>query len=248
MSYSPKHRAPKQHSARQRLAGAAVAGAASLGAAVLVAPSASATPSVSSAPAAATAGNVWDRVAKCESGGNWKINTGNGYYGGLQFSYRTWLGFGGGKYAKTANRATKAQQIEIAKKVLKVQGPGAWPTCSKRAGLTRANGLAAGATGAPKKTVKPAPSRSTTRSGKLTIDGRFGPTTKRHLERWIGGSVNGSMSKADVRKFEAKVGGSRNGTFRSDDIRRLQRMTGAGVDGVWGPQTTRQLQRYLNSR
>ncbi|MGW4032233.1 transglycosylase family protein [Streptomyces sp. NPDC004838] len=77
---------------------------------------------------------VWDRIAKCESGGNWRINTGNGYYGGLQFSAGTWRAFGGKAYASTADRATKAQQIAIATKVQKSQGWGAWPTCSKRAG------------------------------------------------------------------------------------------------------------------
>ena len=71
----------------------------------------------------------WDKVAKCESGGNWSINTGNGYYGGLQFSASTWKAFGGTKYAATANKASKAQQIAIANKVWKGQGKGAWPTC-----------------------------------------------------------------------------------------------------------------------
>ncbi len=93
-------------------------------------------------PPAAAASTVWDRVARCESGGNWKINTGNGYYGGLQFSARTWSGFGGGKYASRANRATKGEQIAIARRVLAGQGPGAWPTCSRKAGLTKSNGKA----------------------------------------------------------------------------------------------------------
>jgi len=97
--------------------------------------------SVGAAPASA-AGTVWDKVAKCESGGNWKINTGNGYYGGLQFASRTWKGFGGGKYASSAHRATKAEQIAIARRVLASQGPGAWATCSRRAGLTKSNGKA----------------------------------------------------------------------------------------------------------
>ncbi len=107
------------------------------------------------APAQA-AGTVWDRVAQCESGGNWSINTGNGYHGGLQFSRSTWLAYGGGQYAPTANKASKAQQIAIAKKTLKGQGPGAWPVCSKRAGLTRSNGAAAfaGSTGTKAVTVK----------------------------------------------------------------------------------------------
>jgi multidrug efflux pump subunit AcrA (membrane-fusion protein) len=80
-------------------------------------------------PAPAPSGHDWDAVAMCESGGNWSINTGNGYYGGLQFSSSTWLGFGGGAYAPRADLATKAQQIAIAEEVLAVQGPGAWPTC-----------------------------------------------------------------------------------------------------------------------
>ncbi len=94
------------------------------------------------APAAAATTTVWDRVAKCESGGNWKINTGNGYYGGLQFAAGTWNANGGRTYASQAHRATKAEQIAIARRVLAGQGPGAWPTCSRRAGLTKANGKA----------------------------------------------------------------------------------------------------------
>jgi nucleoid-associated protein YgaU len=94
-----------------------------------------------SVPAQA-ATTVWDRVAKCESGNRWHINTGNGYYGGLQFSSSTWKGFGGRKYGSQAHKATKAEQIAIARRVLAVQGPRAWPTCSRRAGLTKANGKA----------------------------------------------------------------------------------------------------------
>ncbi len=93
-------------------------------------------------PPAAAASTVWDKVARCESGGNWKINTGNGYYGGLQFSGRTWSGFGGGKYASRANKASKGEQIAIARRVLATQGPGAWPTCGRKAGLTKSNGKA----------------------------------------------------------------------------------------------------------
>ncbi|HET8915117.1 MAG TPA: transglycosylase family protein [Propionibacteriaceae bacterium] len=93
------------------------------------------------APAEA-ATSVWDRVAKCESGGNWKINTGNGYYGGVQFAAGTWNAYGGRTYANQANQATKAEQIAIARRVLAGQGPGAWPTCGRRAGLTKSNGQA----------------------------------------------------------------------------------------------------------
>jgi cell wall-associated NlpC family hydrolase len=92
---------------------------------------------ISGAPASAASSSTWDKVAKCESGGNWSINTGNGYYGGLQFSQSTWAGFGGTRYAARADLATRAQQITVAEKVLAVQGPGAWPVCGARAGLAR---------------------------------------------------------------------------------------------------------------
>ena len=94
---------------------------------------------VAAAPAEA-APSVWDRVAQCESGGNWKINTGNGYSGGLQFAAGTWRAYGGQTYASQAHLATEAEQIAIARRVLAGQGPGAWPVCSRRAGLTKSNG------------------------------------------------------------------------------------------------------------
>ena len=77
---------------------------------------------------AATDGE-WDQVARCESGGNWAINTGNGYHGGLQFSSGTWASHGGGQYAPAANMATKEEQIAVAERVLATQGKGAWPVC-----------------------------------------------------------------------------------------------------------------------
>ncbi|GAP52992.1 transglycosylase family protein [Streptomyces azureus] len=90
-----------------------------------------AAPLMAAGNASAATASEWDAVAQCESGGNWSINTGNGYYGGLQFSASTWSGYGGTKYASTADQATKAQQIEIAEKVLASQGKGAWPVCGK---------------------------------------------------------------------------------------------------------------------
>lgn len=78
---------------------------------------------------------VWDELAQCESGQNWSINTGNGFYGGLQFAPSTWTGFGGGQYAPSAHLATREQQIEIARKVQAVQGWGAWPACTAKMGL-----------------------------------------------------------------------------------------------------------------
>ncbi|WP_415032823.1 transglycosylase family protein [Gordonia sp. (in: high G+C Gram-positive bacteria)] len=80
-------------------------------------------------------GSVWDTLAQCEAGGNWHINTGNGFYGGVQFDYGTWLRHGGGKYAPRADLATREEQIEIAKKTQAAQGWGAWPACTAKMGL-----------------------------------------------------------------------------------------------------------------
>lgn len=79
--------------------------------------------------ASAAPAHNWDAVAECESGGNWAINTGNGYHGGLQFSPSTWAGYGGGEFAGTAYQATREQQIIVAERTLEGQGIGAWPTC-----------------------------------------------------------------------------------------------------------------------
>jgi nucleoid-associated protein YgaU len=88
-------------------------------------------------PAHAGSGVNWDAVAQCESGGNWGINTGNGYSGGLQFAPGTWAGNGGRQYAGNAHQATREQQIAVAERVLKSQGIKAWPTCGKRSGSTK---------------------------------------------------------------------------------------------------------------
>ncbi|WP_432138554.1 MULTISPECIES: transglycosylase family protein [unclassified Streptomyces] len=101
--------------------------------------------------AAAADSGVWDRIARCESGGNWHINTGNGYYGGLQFAGSTWRAYGGTAYAPTADGATREQQIAVATKVQRAQGWGAWPVCSARAGASGsapATGSASGGSGA----------------------------------------------------------------------------------------------------
>ncbi|GGW46943.1 hypothetical protein GCM10010503_24650 [Streptomyces lucensis JCM 4490] len=96
-----------------------------------------AIPLVAATTAEAADAATWNKVAACESSGNWSINTGNGYYGGLQFTQSTWEAYGGTHYAPRADMATRDQQIAVAEKVLDGQGPGAWPVCSVRAGLTR---------------------------------------------------------------------------------------------------------------
>ncbi|GAA1076269.1 hypothetical protein GCM10009665_79810 [Kitasatospora nipponensis] len=90
---------------------------------------------VTATASSAAAPTTWDKVAQCEATGNWSINSGNGFYGGLQFTQSTWAAYGGTAYAAQANQATKAQQITIGEKVLASQGPGAWPICSVKAGL-----------------------------------------------------------------------------------------------------------------
>ncbi|MFJ9010178.1 transglycosylase family protein [Streptomyces canus] len=96
-----------------------------------------AVPLIGTGTAQAADVDTWNKVAACESSNNWSINTGNGYYGGLQFTQSTWEAYGGTRYAGRADLATRDQQIAVAEKVLDGQGPGAWPACSVRAGLTR---------------------------------------------------------------------------------------------------------------
>ena len=93
------------------------------------------TPLLVAAPAAqAATDTTWDRVAQCESGGRWDINTGNGFHGGLQFTPTTWRSFGGGEFAPVAYKASRGEQIVVAERVLAKQGWGAWPVCSRKAG------------------------------------------------------------------------------------------------------------------
>ncbi|MGV0402578.1 resuscitation-promoting factor Rpf1 domain-containing protein [Corynebacterium uberis] len=91
------------------------------------------------APTASAASDAdWDALAQCESGGNWAINTGNGYHGGLQFSPATWNANGGQEFAPYAYQASREQQIVVAERVLASQGWGAWPACSSQLGLNSA--------------------------------------------------------------------------------------------------------------
>ncbi|MBM7771587.1 LysM repeat protein [Actinokineospora baliensis] len=134
MSYRGKHR--KQTATQRTIARVLVAGVA-VGAPMAIAAS----------PASADPVN-WDAIAQCESGGNWSINTGNGYYGGLQFSPSTWRANGG---SGSAHNASREEQIRVAENVLKSQGIGAWPVCGKKSG---AKSAAAPKAAAPKSTAK----------------------------------------------------------------------------------------------
>jgi nucleoid-associated protein YgaU len=108
---------------------------------------------LAASPANAASGSTWDQLAQCESGGNWAINTGNGYYGGLQFNLGTWQANGGAGNPASASREA---QIAVAERVLASQGWGAWPACSAQLGLSGTSG-AAPAAAAPAPAPAPAP-------------------------------------------------------------------------------------------
>jgi hypothetical protein len=137
-----QHVLPRFRRTRRLLCGGALAAGLAVGGVALAAPASAAT-------------HDWSGVAQCESGGNWQINTGNGYYGGLQFSQSTWEAYGGTQYASRADLATPAQQIAIAEKVLVGQGIGAWPTCGKY--LTGGSTAVAETAPAPAPAAAPAP-------------------------------------------------------------------------------------------
>lgn len=119
-----------RHNTRTRLTSTkrlAVAGIAVAGMGAALAPAATAAPD-----------SDWDALAQCESGGDWSINTGNGFHGGLQFSPSTWSGYGGGEFAPYAYQASREEQIVVGERVLAGQGWGAWPSCSSQLGLSSA--------------------------------------------------------------------------------------------------------------
>lgn len=152
MSYRGKHR--KMSPAARNIARVAVAGIA-VG-----------TPlAIAATPAQASSVN-WDAIAQCESGGNWSTNTGNGFYGGLQFTASTWKAYGG---TGSPQNASREEQIAVAERVLQGQGIGAWPVCGKKAGSSASykgsntKGSTPKKSTAPKKSTTPkaAPKKST---------------------------------------------------------------------------------------
>jgi len=210
---------------------------------------------------------VWDRVAACESSGNWAINTGNGYYGGLQFAPATWTGFGGQEYAAYAHQASKAEQIAVARRVLFTQGPGAWPTCSVRAGLTKENGGAdryaqpEDSPAADPLVAKDPPTASapivtddavladgTVVPARLVEDGVLGRATIRAMQDWLGVAADGIWGRQTTRALQARVGATVDGVRGRETPRKTQELVGATPDGIWGRQTTRALQHHLNQQ
>jgi hypothetical protein len=184
--YHGRHRAPTQTGqivARSTAAGTAIA-----------------LPLVGFTTAAhAATEQQWDGVAQCESGGNWHINTGNGYYGGLQFSSSTWLGYGGGNYASRADLASKGEQITIANRVLAAQGWGAWPVCSRYAGSSTPSHNETW-------TAKPTTTGSSTSGATLRASG----TTQHH---------RASSARSTRSMYVVRAGDTLSGIAQKHDVR-----------------------------
>jgi hypothetical protein len=151
-----------------------------------------AAPFVGTGPASAADGSTWDALAQCESSGNWAINTGNGYYGGVQFDASTWRAYGGGAYAPRADLATRSEQIAIAEKTLAAQGWGAWPACSAKLGLGEAD-KAGSASSEPQRAsrsvrsapaAEPAAARTSRGSYTVHIGDTLGSIAAAHRTTW----------------------------------------------------------------
>ena len=151
-----------------------------------------ATTALISPIASAAPDSDWDRLAQCEAGGNWHINTGNGYYGGLQFNSGTWRAYGGNEFAPLPHQATREQQIAVAERTLAKQGWGAWPACSARLGLNSAptprnasaNKPAPKPAAAP--AAKPAAQKTTAKkSTELEVDAVYNSITRELNNRGI---------------------------------------------------------------
>ncbi len=185
MAQNRHHARHRRQSSAQRMTGRiglgiVVAGAA--GAASLLGPAAAAN---------ADSGVNWDAVAQCESSGNWGINTGNGFSGGLQFTPGTWAAYGGKQYASNAYQASREQQIAIAERVLQGQGIGAWPVCGKRSGSSQHY--------TPKHSNGQSSTRSTTKSTPAK------PSTSSRSNRTVPANP-GTVVQGDGRTYVVKAG------------------------------------------
>ncbi len=152
-----------------------------------------ATTALISPIASAAPDSDWDRLAQCEAGGNWHINTGNGYYGGLQFNAGTWRAYGGNEFAPLPHQATREQQIAVAERTLAGQGWGAWPACSARLGLNSAPTPRNVSANKPKPAPKPAatpkpkaaPKPAAKKSTELEVDKVYSSITRELNNRGI---------------------------------------------------------------
>jgi resuscitation-promoting factor RpfA len=158
---------------------------------------------VTAGTAQAATGSTWDRLAQCESGGNWSINTGNGFSGGLQFTPSTWRAYGGTAYASSAYLAGRSAQIAVAQRVLASQGWGAWPACSAKLGL---RGTVPTGGSAVAQRVAPRVSRSVTRTPLATTSHKVvtrhrapAATSPRKVVHWAPRVVRSAPSVAPAK-------------------------------------------------
>ena len=181
---------------------------------------------VTATSASAADTSTWEAVAQCESTGNWSINTGNGYYGGLQFSASTWAAYGGTSYASSADQATEGQQIAVAEKVLASQGPGAWPVCGPQAGLSQGGAAASVDTSSTNSsTSSDSSSSSTGSSASTSSDSSSSNSSSSHSGSYSSGSrshSSGSSSSdsASTDTSSASTGSTASGasyTVKSGD-------------------------------
>ncbi|MBP0462228.1 transglycosylase family protein [Streptomyces bomunensis] len=184
-SKAHKHRRPSKAVRYATLAGVT-------GAAVAV-------PLLTATSASAASVSEWDQVAQCESGGNWSINTGNGFYGGLQFTNSTWAAYGGTAYAPQANQATKSQQIAIGEKVLAGQGKGAWPSCGVNLSGPGGSGAAQGSD----TSSQSAPSHQSQSSTSHQSSGQSSHSGSEHASR---GSARPTKIKKGDGEYKVKSG------------------------------------------
>lgn len=155
--------------------------------------------------AQAASDTTWNRLAQCESGGNWHINTGNGFYGGVQFSLGSWRAVGGGRYAPRPDLASRAQQVASAERLLDIQGWGAWPSCSRKLGLG-----AREAAGTPASLRPPKKATALLRQPHVSVDARS-TVPSRFTLRVKNGPV---LSGQQVTVCERTVGKKRTSCMR----------------------------------
>ncbi|MGE7387647.1 transglycosylase family protein [Streptomyces sp. NPDC004126] len=194
-----------------------------------------AAPLMAAGTASAATAAEWDKVAACESGGNWSINTGNGYYGGLQFSSSTWAAYGGKAYAAQANQATKGQQIAIAEKVLKGQGKGAWPSCGVGLSNSSYNGGGSTTPAKPKPETKPAPAKPAPAKPAPAKPAPAKPSTpKTETETKGSGSGSGNWTPGKPSTPKAETPQTGNGTYTVKEGDTLGTIADANkVKGGW---------------
>ncbi|MFC1433666.1 transglycosylase family protein [Streptacidiphilus sp. N1-3] len=179
---------------------------------------------VTATGASAADSSTWNAVASCESTNDWSANTGNGFYGGLQFTPSTWAAYGGTAYASSADQATQGQQIAVAENVLASQGPGAWPVCGPQAGLT------AGGTPASTDTTS---NTSTTTQDSTTSTGTAAPSTDTATPVTTTGGGSYTVQAGDTLGAIAAA----HGTTWQDLYAANQTTIGADADTIYPGQT-----------